>query len=188
MAYPDTEKTASAAAVIFTAGHSTRSLDEFLAMLQAHNIKLLADVRTIPRSRHNPQFNRETFGSVLSSHGISYLHMKALGGLRHAKAGSVNTGLLNPSFRGYADYMQTQEFAAALQSLIDLAQDTATAIMCAEAVPWRCHRSMIADALTVKGIVVVHILSAAGTRPHTLTPLAKVTGIQVTYPGQAALV
>src|SRR6185369_14353784 len=135
------------APVIFTVGHSTRSFEELLAILRAHGVKRLIDVRTIPRSRHNPQFNRETFSKALHNRGFSYRHMKALGGLRRARPDSTNTGWRNASFRGFADYMQTSSFKEALDALIELATQKRTAIMCAEAVPWRCHRSLIADAL-----------------------------------------
>ena len=134
--------------VIFTVGHSTRSLEELVGILRAHGIERLVDVRTIPRSRHNPQFNRETLSKALHNRRLSYRHMKALGGLRHARPDSINTGWRNPSFRGFADYMQTPPFQHALETLIKLAAQKPTAIMCAEAVPWRCHRSLIADALT----------------------------------------
>ena len=138
------------APVIFTVGHSMRSLGELVKILRAYGIKRLVDVRTIPRSRHNPQFNRETLSKALHNRGFSYRHMKALGGLRHARPDSINTGWRNASFRGFADYMQTQPFQAALEKLLRLAEQRPTAIICAEAVPWRCHRSLIADALTAR--------------------------------------
>jgi uncharacterized protein (DUF488 family) len=168
-------------------GHSTRSLDAFIQLLESCGIKLLADVRTIPRSRRNPQFNYDTLGEALYHHGITYLPMKGLGGLRHARADSRNTAWENASFRGYADYMQTAEFGEALQQLIDAARDRVTAIMCAEAVPWRCHRSLIADALTVRGITVRHIIHTANTTIHTLNSMARVEGTRITYPGEQAL-
>jgi uncharacterized protein (DUF488 family) len=153
-------------------------------MLEAHGIRLLVDVRTIPKSRRNPQFNRETLAASLRAAGIEYHHLPGLGGLRHARKDSPNTAWRNASFRGYADYMQTPEFAENLARLIDLASDAPTAIMCAEAVPWRCHRSLIADALMARGIPVTEILSASKSQPHAITPFARVEGEQVTYPGE----
>jgi uncharacterized protein (DUF488 family) len=143
----------------------------------------LVDVRTIPRSRHNPQFNRETLSKALRNRRLSYRHMKALGGLRHARPDSINTGWRNASFRGFADYMQTPSFKEALERLLRLAEQKPTAIMCAEAVPWRCHRSLIADALTARGYEVRDIMSVTSVRPHVLMPMAKIHGQQVTYPG-----
>ncbi len=137
---------------LWTVGHSTRPLDDFIALLQTHGIRRLVDVRTIPRSRHNPQFNQAQLPVFLESAGIQYVHIPALGGLRHAHRDSVNAAWQNASFRGFADYMQTPEFDAALRRLIRLARSQPTAIMCAEAVPWRCHRSLIADALVVRGL------------------------------------
>lgn len=169
--------------VIFTVGHSTHSLDELVEMLRAHGVKRLIDVRTIPRSRHNPQFNRETLGKALHDRGFSYRHMKGLGGLRRARPDSINTGWRNASFRGFADYMQTPSFDDALERLLELAEQKPTAIMCAEAVPWRCHRSLIADALVARGYEVRDIMSVASARPHILQPMARVHGQKVTYPG-----
>jgi uncharacterized protein (DUF488 family) len=170
---------------MLTIGHSTHPLEAFVRMLQAHGVETLVDVRTVPRSRHNPQFNRETLPESLQAAGIAYVHMEGLGGLRHARRDSVNTGWRNLSFRGYADYMQTAEFAAALQQLIELSRARPTAIMCSEAVPWRCHRSLIADALAVRGIPVEHIMTAASRKPHTLTPFAHLNsdkdGDKITY-------
>ena len=170
--------------LIFTIGHSTRSLDELVEILRAHGVERLVDVRTIPRSRHNPQFNRESLSKALHNRRLSYRHMKALGGLRHARADSINTGWRNASFRGFADYMQTPAFEEAVEKLIELAEQKPTAIMCAEAVPWRCHRSLIADALTVRGYEVRDLMSATNAKRHTLMPMAKVHGRQVTYPAQ----
>jgi uncharacterized protein (DUF488 family) len=169
---------------IFTIGHSTRPIGEFLEMLQAHGIRRLVDVRTVPRSGHNPQFNREDLAHALHNRRIHYRHMPALGGLRHPRRDSMNTAWRNASFRGYADYMQTQEFAQALDLLIELGGQEPTAAMCAEAVPWRCHRSLIADALLVRGIDVLEILSATRTTPLTLHPWAHIEGTAVTYPGE----
>lgn len=171
---------------LWTVGHSTRSVSDFIALLQAHSIRQLVDVRTIPRSRHNPQFNRDQLPESLKQGGIHYLHMSALGGLRHAHRDSVNTAWRNTSFRGFADYMQTAEFDAALAKLTRLARRCRTAIMCAEAVPWRCHRSLIADALLVRGVRVEEVISETITRPHALTPWARVVGERVTYPSVPA--
>lgn len=172
---------------ILTIGHSTRSIEDFIHLLDSNGVKLLVDVRTIARSRHNPQFNEETLPESLRRAGIEYIHMKELGGLRHAHADSPNTGWRNASFRGYADYMQTPEFEEVLKEMIQTLQRLRGAIMCAEAVPWRCHRSLISDALTVRGVEVEHILSGARAQPHLLTPFARVEGTRITYPpGNAA--
>jgi uncharacterized protein (DUF488 family) len=168
--------------VIYTVGHSTRSLDDFVVLLRHYGIARLVDVRTIPRSRHNPQFNGDTLGKSLRNRRIGYRHMKKLGGLRHPRTDSPNTGWHNVSFRGFADYMQTQEFAAAIEKLVELAKEKPTAIMCAEAVPWRCHRSLIGDALIVLGIEVRDIFSPKSVKPHVLTHMAEVKGTQITYP------
>jgi uncharacterized protein (DUF488 family) len=170
---------------VLTIGHSTRTLQALVEMLHAHGAEHLADVRTIPRSRHNPQFNRDTLPEALRLAGIAYTHMEQLGGLRHARPDSPNTGWRNSSFRGFADYMQTPEFEAGLEKLMQLARREQTAIMCAEAVPWRCHRSLIADALKIRGLQVEHIMSASRTQPHLLTSFAKVAGIHLTYPREA---
>ena len=167
---------------IFTIGHSTRALDEFIALLKAHEVGQLVDVRTIPRSRHNPQFNRDTLPTVLRNARIGYRHMKGLGGLRHPRKDSLNAGWRNASFRGFADYMQTTEFEVELKKLIELAKKKQVVIMCAEAVPWRCHRSLIGDALGVRGIAVEHILSSTQRQPHKLTLFAQVNGERITYP------
>ncbi|HEY5514078.1 MAG TPA: DUF488 domain-containing protein [Geomonas sp.] len=168
--------------VIYTVGHSTRSLDDFVELLRHYGIARLVDVRTIPRSRHNPQFNGSTLGRSLRNRRIGYRHMKNLGGLRHARSDSPNTGWHNVSFRGFADYMQTPEFAAAIEKLVELAREKPTAIMCAEAVPWRCHRSLIGDALIVRGIEVRDIFSPKNAKPHVLTHMAVVQETQITYP------
>ncbi len=170
---------------ILTVGHSTHSLEEFIRLLQVHAVAFIADIRTIPRSRHNPQFNKETLPESLKEADIGYLHMPALGGLRHARSDSPNTAWRNKAFRGFADYMQTQEFADGLNELIRVAKRKRTAVMCAEAVPWRCHRSLIADALLVRGVTVEHIMSATHRQLHVLTEWAKVEGKAVTYPGGA---
>ena len=170
--------------IIVTIGHSTRTLDEFIALLKAHAVTLVVDVRTIPRSRHNPQFNENSLPDSLKKAGIGYVHMPGLGGLRHAKHDSLNTGWRNASFRGYADYMQTPEFEKQIEELIQLAKEHRIALMCAEAVPWRCHRSLIGDALTVRGIRTEDIMSLKLRRLHTLTPFAHVRGSTVTYPAE----
>ena len=167
---------------IFTIGHSTRAVEAFIELLTAHDVRQLVDVRTIPRSRHNPQFNRETLPKTLACAGISYTHMERLGGLRHARLDSPNTGWHNSSFRGFADYMQTPEFAAGLETLIQAADVEQVAIMCAEAVPWRCHRSLVADALMTRGYPVAHIMSASRAQPHSVTSFAVVSGSSITYP------
>src|SRR5580698_4538060 len=170
---------------MLTIGHSTLAIEVFVRALQDNGVALLVDVRTIPQSRHNPQFGREALSASLRAAGIEYRWMPSLGGLRHARKDSVNTGWRNASFRGYADYMQTPEFAENLRHLMELASQTPTAIMCAEAVPWRCHRSLIADALTAHGIPVLEILNATKSQPHAMTPFAKVEGQRVTYPAPA---
>jgi uncharacterized protein (DUF488 family) len=177
--------TEPAPTVVFTIGHSTRPIEEFISLLKAHGVSRVVDVRTVPRSLHNPQFNQDSLPESLKKAGLSYTHMPGLGGLRHAKAGSTtNIGWRNASFRGYADYMQTPEFEQNLEELITLAQTAQVAIMCAEAVPWRCHRSLIADALLVRGIRVEDIMTPTRRTMHTLTPFAKVRGKTVTYPGE----
>lgn len=168
--------------VIFTIGHSTRALDEFIALLKAHKVEQVVDVRTIPRSRHNPQFNRDTLPVVLRNARIGYRHTKGLGGLRHSRKDSLNMGWRNTGFRGFADYMQTTEFETNLKKLIELAKKKQVVIMCAEAVPWRCHRSLIADALIVRGIHVEDIMSPTHRQPHKLTPFAQVKGEHIVYP------
>ncbi len=152
-------------------------------MLRAHGVKRVIDVRTIPKSRHNPQFAGDALKRSLHAAGVDYLHMPGLGGLRHPRKDSINTAWQSASFRGYADYMQTEEFERNLEQLIATASERATAIMCAEAVPWRCHRSLVADALSARGIEVEHILSATSGKPHSMTPFAKVKKEKVTYPG-----
>lgn len=172
---------------VFTVGHSTRTLPEFVSLLKAHGIRRVVDVRSVPRSRHTPQFNQARLARKLRGAGIAYLHLKKLGGRRHTSKASVNLGWRNTSFRGFADYMQTPEFTAGIQQLVTLARKKATAIMCAEAVPWRCHRSLIGDALLLRGIRVVDVFSATNSRPHQLTPFAKVRGLQITYPTEGKL-
>ena len=167
---------------IFTIGHSTRPLAEFIELLRANGVKRVIDIRTVPRSHHNPQFNRETLGPELRAAGIGYVHLKKLGGLRHAKPDSKNLGWHNASFRGFADYMQTPEFEAGLERAMKLGETKPSTLMCAEAVPWRCHRSLVADALVVRGYTVEDIVSGSPPREHKLTPFALVQGTKVTYP------
>ncbi|MFL6353428.1 MAG: DUF488 family protein [Bryobacteraceae bacterium] len=167
---------------VYTIGHSTRPADEFVTILNAYAIELVADIRTIPRSRRNPQYDQESLKRVLAEHHIGYVHLPALGGLRHPRKDSPNSGWTNASFRGYADYMQTAEFAGAIDDLITRAASSQTAIMCAEAVPWRCHRSLVGDALLVREIQVEDIISAKSVKPHRLTGWARVEGLRITYP------
>lgn len=174
-----------ASPLVMTVGHSTRTIEEFIRLLQAHGATCVVDVRTVPRSRHNPQFNKESLPLSLKQAGLEYVHAPGLGGLRHAKLDSPNMGWRNTSFRGYADYMQTPEFAQSLEEVVRLANQDRIVLMCAEAVPWRCHRSLIADALLVRGICTEDILSVARRQVHTLTPFAKVRGTVITYPSEA---
>jgi uncharacterized protein (DUF488 family) len=170
--------------VVFTIGHSTRPIEVFIRLLKAHGVQRVVDVRTIPRSQHNPQFNRNQLSPALHRAKIHYRYMPGLGGLRHARPDSANMGWRNASFRGYADYMQTSEFEDSVTHCIELATRERVVLMCAEAVPWRCHRSLIADALLVRGIEAREITSGIRTRPHALTSWARVNGTQVTYPLQ----
>jgi uncharacterized protein (DUF488 family) len=167
---------------IFTIGHSTRSIDEFIRLLRAHDVRRVVDVRTMPRSRHNPQFNRDQLAPALHRVRMHYRHLPGLGGLRRARPDSTNTGWRNASFRGYADYMQTGKFENSLEDCIELAKKECVVLMCAEAVPWRCHRSLIADALLARGINASEITSRIRSRVHSLTPFARVNGTHVTYP------
>lgn len=169
---------------VLTIGHSTRAIEEFIVLLQTHGATCVADVRTIPRSRHNSQFNMDSLSISLKKAGIGYVHMPGLGGLRHARRDSVNTGWRNTSFRGYADYMQTPEFEQSLDELIHLAIREQVVVMCAEAVPWRCHRSLIGDALLIHGIFTEDIMSATRRQTHTLTSFAEVHGTTIRYPSQ----
>jgi uncharacterized protein (DUF488 family) len=168
--------------VIFTVGHGTKSIDEFTGLLKTYEVQRIVDVRTIPKSRHNPQFNKEFLPKSLKRVRIGYIHIKGLGGLRHAKKDSVNKAWRNASFRGFADYMQTEDFKKSIERLIKIAKQKKIAIMCAESVPWRCHRSLVADALFVRGIQVKHIMSENTCNDHDLIPWAKVKDFQVTYP------
>lgn len=167
---------------IFTVGHSTRSVNEFIDLLETYCVKQVVDVRTIPKSRHNPQFNAENLKQSLKRKHIRYKHLKKLGGFRHAKKDSINLGWHNTSFRGFADYMATSVFNDGLESLIKIASMRETVIMCAEAVPWRCHRSLIADALAKKGWIVRDIMSNTSATKHRLTPFLKIKKGQLIYP------
>ena len=170
------------AGAVFTVGHSTLPIDDFVALLRAYGIETIADIRTVPRSRRNPQFNADALPEALTRHGVEYVGLPGLGGLRKTSKDSPNKGWRNDSFRGYADYMQTPAFTEALDELIGLSRHRRVAIMCAEAVPWRCHRSLVADALEVRGIPAVEILSKTSHRRHQLTPFAQVHGTNLTYP------
>lgn len=167
---------------IFTIGHSNHPIDKFIEMLLSRKIELIADVRTIPKSRHNPQYNSDALAAALKAHDIQYVHMKGLGGLRRPRKDSTNTAWENASFRGFADYMETGEFEKSLIELVETARKKRTALMCAEAVPWRCHRSPIADALAACRITVVHIMSRTSFTEHAMTPWAVATGQRVAYP------
>jgi len=168
--------------MIYTIGHSTHPIDEFLKILHAYSIRKLVDIRTIPRSAHNPQFEQTNLEPALKDGKIAYLHMPALGGLRNTTRESPNTGWRNKSFRGFADYMQTPQFQEAIDELIDIGKKAPVAIMCAEAVPWRCHRSLIGDALLVRNVNVEDIFTETSAKPHKLTPWAHVDGLRIVYP------
>ena len=170
--------------IVYTIGHSTRPLPEFIAVLQSFQIQTLCDIRTVPKSRRNPQFSRDVLEQELPKHGIAYTHVKALGGLRCPRMDSPNSGWRNESFRGYADHMQTQEFLSAIDDLVRRGEQNRVAIMCAEAVPWRCHRSLVADALLVRGIEVEDIMAENRAQLHKLTAWAEVNGINITYPAR----
>ena len=170
---------------IWTVGHSNRPLEEFLRLLQAHGATLVVDVRKMPGSRRNPQFGCDTLPQALRQAGIGYVHMPGLGGLRRRRPDSPNTGWENASFQGYADYMLTPEFQQSFRELLEQACGERAILMCAVAVPWRCHRSLIADALVVRGVAVEHILEASRTQPHVLRPWARVQGMRLTYPAPA---
>lgn len=176
--------TAKSKLSVLTIGHSTRTLEEFIALLKIHDVTRVVDVRTVPRSRHNPQFNIDSLPGELKKVGLGYVHLPGLGGLRHAQRDSPNMGWRNASFRGYADYMQMPEFEQSLAELIRLAKQDRVVMMCAEAVPWRCHRSLISDALLVRGIQTEDIMSPTRRTVHTLTAFAKVCGTLITYPAE----
>lgn len=167
---------------IYTIGHSTHTINEFIELLHAHGIQEVVDLRSIPRSHHNPQFNEDVLKQSLKESHIRYKHLKKLGGLRHSKKDSINLGWHNVSFRGFADYMSTPEFEEGLEALMKIAHAHTTAIMCAEALPWRCHRSLIGDSLTKKGWLVRDIMSRTSAMKHRLTPFLKTRKGQLTYP------
>jgi uncharacterized protein (DUF488 family) len=182
----DDHHTGPTSPLICTIGHSNRSISEFIDLLTSNQIVRVLDIRTIPRSRTNPQFGQDSLSASLSSAGIGYTYLSALGGLRRTRKDSINQGWRNLSFRGYADYMQSSEFAAAVEWVAELARTELCTLMCAEAVPWRCHRSMVADALLIRGVRVEDILGPKGRKPRTLTPFAKVEGKRITYPSSEA--
>jgi len=168
--------------IIYTIGHSTRSIEEFISILQKYEIRQLVDIRTIPKSRRNPQYGEGNLGQTLSEAGIEYIQMKDLGGLRPAVKSSENKGWKNKSFRNYADYMQTSDFQNAVEDLYQLSSDSRTVMMCAEAVPWRCHRRLVGDALLIRGVEVIDIFDEKNIKPHVLTSFAMVMGKKITYP------
>jgi uncharacterized protein (DUF488 family) len=172
--------------VVWSCGHSTREIGAFLELLRAHGIERLVDIRTVPQSRRNPQFGQDALARSLGDAGVAYTHLRGLGGLRKPRPDSINTAWQHAGFRGYADHMQSSEFADALDDLLALGARERVAIMCAEAVPWRCHRQLLADALVARGVEVREIESASKTRPHKLTAWARVSGGRVTYPGVLA--
>ena len=172
----------SKSTVVLTIGHSTRTLEEFVELLGGYVVTLLMDVRTVPRSRYNPHFNKETLPNSLKPYGIRYIHLPEIGGLRHPKHDSVNMAWKNSGFRGYADYMQTQEFTDNLLKIISLARENRLVLMCAEALPWRCHRSLISDALVVRHVKVEHIIGKDSAINHKLNEMAYVEGTKITYP------
>ena len=180
------KKASSSLGTIFTVGHSDRPLGEFLRLLHAHGVTLVVDVRKMPASRRNPQFNRDALAQALLENDIGYVHMPGLGGLRRRRPDSPNAGWENASFQGYADYMLTSEFQENLEGLLKRVIGERAALMCAEAVPWRCHRSLIADALVVRGVAVEHILAPSRTQRHVLRPWAHAQGTRITYPPQSA--
>jgi uncharacterized protein (DUF488 family) len=167
---------------VFTVGHSTRPIDEFIHLLRSHGVQRVIDVRTLPRSRFNPQFDIARLPDLLRAADIHYTHLPGLGGRRQPRPDSSNGGWRNKSFRGYADHMQSSDFKNSLERCLEMAAVERVALMCAEAVPWRCHRSLIADAIVARGLDALEIASDTRVRPHTLTPFARVEGTEVTYP------
>ena len=173
----------SAPREIFTIGHSTHPAERFLTLLRAHDVRQLADIRTIPKSRRHPQYDADALCAFLRNHGISYRHFPELGGLRKPQSESLNTAWRHPGFRGYADHMQSAEFRRGVDNLLEFAQGSPTTVMCAEAIWWQCHRQLLADALLARGVPVRHILSVGEAKPHRMSEFAKVNNEQVTYPG-----
>lgn len=173
-----------ASELVFTIGHSNRTIEEFIGLLRQNGVECLLDIRTVPKSRHNPQFGQDQLAASLEDACIEYRYMRGLGGLRHPRKDSENAGWRNLSFRGYADYMQTEEFAENVEEVVALGRSKCCALMCAEAVPWRCHRSLVADALLVRDVRVDDIIDARQRRPHKLTPFAHVEGLRITYPAE----
>lgn len=167
---------------IYTIGHSTRSISDFIQILDTFGIELVADIRTVPKSRHNPQYGQDALQKSLEAHKKSYIQLEGLGGLRKTLPDSVNTAWRNLSFRGYADYMQTTQFSKSIDKLIEIAAKKCVVIMCAEAVPWRCHRSLVGDALLVRGCAVEDIMSEKTSKQHKMTSFAHVVGQTITYP------
>jgi len=174
--------TPNAPPTLYTVGHSNRTWEDFVALVKAHDLAAIADVRRFPGSRRLPQFNDANLAKALPEVAIQYLPFPGLGGRRKPSPDSINTGWRNDGFRAYADYMQTEAFTTALEELIEVASRGPTAVMCAEAVPWRCHRSLIADAMLVRGWQVLDIMSPTSVKPHKLTPFARVSGTDITYP------
>jgi uncharacterized protein (DUF488 family) len=172
--------------LVCTIGHSNRTIEEFIGLLRQNGVECLLDIRTVPKSRHNPQFGQDQLAASLEDAGIEYRYMRGLGGLRHPRKDSENAGWRNLSFRGYADYLQTEEFAENVDAVVELGRSKCCVLMCAEAVPWRCHRSLVADALLVRNVRVDDIIDARQRRPHKLTPFARVEGVRITYPGEGA--
>ena len=170
---------------VYTIGHSNRPIEEFLALLREHGIGRVLDIRTVPKSRHNPQFGQDQLPDSLAQAGIGYEYIRELVGLRKARKDSPNSAWRNASFRGYADHMASEEFRQHVDIVAAMAGSVRCALMCAEAVPWRCHRSLVADALAVRGVPVEHIINRGKTKPHTMTPFAQVSGLQITYPPEA---
>jgi uncharacterized protein (DUF488 family) len=181
MSTPD-KKVRQSASIVYTIGHSTRKLSEFIQILKDYSIDYVVDIRPVAKSRHNPQFNSAHLEKILKKHDIYYYHFTQLGGFRHVQKDSVNLAWHNESFRGFADYMQTQEFKDAIKMLLKAVNKYHVVLMCAEAVPWRCHRSLIGDALMVRDIEVIDIFDEHHSKPHVLTSWAQVEGTDITYP------
>ena len=171
--------------LVLTMGHSNRAIEDFVSLLWSNKVSKVLDVRTVPRSRHNPQFNLDALPATLQAVGISYMHLPGLGGLRRPRPDSPNSGWRNLSFRGYADYMQSAEFRENVERVVEMAAAQRCVLMCAEAVPWRCHRSLVGDALLVRGVSVEDIVGPGSRRPHVLTRFAHVDGLRITYPETA---